>query len=57
MRMKKINPDSDWGRAPRWKRRLHGFACYMVCAVMALWHPEAVDMALLDTLRKQFVEE
>lgn len=55
--MKKVNPNSEWGKAPRWKRRLHGFISYMICAVLALWQPEAVDLAMLDTLQQQFLEE
>jgi len=52
-----INTDSDWWKLPRWKRRMHGFCCYIISAFIALWHPEAVDMALYKALRKQFREE
>lgn len=52
----KINPDSDWGKASRTRRRLEGFACYFVCMIAALYAPEATDMALYERLQEQFTE-
>ncbi|MHB1183373.1 MAG: hypothetical protein ACYC4A_01560 [Desulfobulbia bacterium] len=57
MKMLKVNPDSKWGKCPRWRRRVEGFSLLLFCAFVTLWNPEAVDMALYKALKEQFIEE
>lgn len=51
------NPDHPWSSLPRWKKRLSGFTCYSMCAVVALFYPEMVDLVLHKVLRDQFKED
>lgn len=44
----------DWNRAPLWKKRLHGFACYVLMALVSLYDPIAVDLVLFKVLSRQF---
>lgn len=53
----KINESCDWAQQSALAKRWRGFWCYVACAVLALWQPEAVDMALYTELKKQFIEE
>lgn len=50
----KINQSSHWAKLPMWKKRLNGFACYSLAAMLSLWHPIAVDMETYKTLKEQF---
>lgn len=52
----KINENSDWAQRGPLVKRWHGFWTYIACAVLTIWKPEAVDMALFKELKKQFIE-
>lgn len=47
---------SQWRAMPRWKKRLQGFASYLLCAFVALFAPEKVDRAMYLALHSQFEE-
>ena len=49
-----INPDTEWGKMPRWKRRWSGFKTYTICAFYSLFCPEAVDYVVLNLIKDQF---
>lgn len=52
-----INPDTEWGKMPRWKRRWSGFKTYTICAFYSLFCPEAVDYVVLNLIKDQFERE
>ena len=43
-----------WYAMPRWKKRLHGFACYQLAAFVSLISPERADGAMHKVLSDQF---
>lgn len=49
-----INPNTEWGKMPRWKRRWSGFKTYTICAFYSLFCPEAVDYVVLNLIKDQF---
>lgn len=53
----KLNPDHEWTKLPRWKKRIEGFMCYLVCLFFCLIHPEATDYALYQHIKGQFIED
>jgi len=52
----KINTATNWGKASRLRRRLEGCSIYIICALLSLFVPEAVDYVLYKTLKDQFIE-
>jgi len=45
----------DWHSLSKFKKRLHGFACYTVSAFVSLFiSPEVADMVMYKTLKEQF---
>lgn len=54
MAMVKVREDSQWAKKPLWKRRISGFAAYLMAAFASLVWPVEVDKAMYATLRDQF---
>ena len=54
MKQPTFNPENDWVRLPRWKKRLRGFMSYTVMAFWSLRHPELVDWVLYNDLKDEF---
>lgn len=50
----KVRKASAWAKCPMWKKRLHGFASYMIAAFAALIWPVEIDKAAYTALRDQF---
>ena len=46
--------NNTWYKFSLWKKRLHGWATYQVCAWLSLLFPIEVDRALHKTLNDQF---
>jgi len=57
MKRPKYNSGNAWVILPRWKKRLHGFASYIMLAFLALWQPEIVDWVLYNDLKNEFLED
>ena len=45
---------NNWQTRPLWQKRLHGFGTYLFAAFASLIFPVEVDLAMRDTLNKQF---
>ena len=54
MSTENVHEEHPWFKLPRWKKRLHGWASYQMCAWVALFFPEAVDVTLYNNLKEQF---
>lgn len=50
----RVREESSWAKRPMWKKRLHGFASYMMAALAALIWPVETDKAMYTTLIDQF---
>lgn len=50
----KVRQESSWAKRPMWKKRLHGFASYILAALAALVFPIEADKAMFEALSDQF---
>ena len=46
---------SNWHKAPRWRKRIEGFFCYQLAALVSLINPERADRVMYSVLRDQFI--
>lgn len=53
----KVRTESAWAKRPMWQKRLHGFASYLVAAMLALAFPIETDKGMFEALRDQFDDE
>lgn len=53
----KIDEESRWGKASRFRRRLEGSSLLLLLSICALIWPEATDYVLYQVLKEQFLEE
>ena len=53
----KTRQSHPWAKRPMWQKRLHGFFCYSISALVALLFPVEADKAMYTTLREQFADD
>jgi hypothetical protein len=53
----RIRQEHPWAKRPMWQKRLHGFFCYALSAIVALFFPVEADKAMYSALREQFDDE